>query len=91
MLVDLDGDGVSAVAWGTDCDDSDPIRHPAMAERLDGIDHNCNGHLRTANPTPAQRGLAPPVGDPDAAPGEVDRVVLVTIDCWRRDAFSPAK
>ncbi|MGO8997259.1 MAG: sulfatase-like hydrolase/transferase [Polyangiaceae bacterium] len=89
LLVDVDGDGYSSIAWGTDCDDSNPLRHPAIRERLDGIDHNCNGKLRPVTSTPTQRGLAPAVGEPDAAPGEIDRVVLVTIDCFRNDAFTP--
>jgi hypothetical protein len=87
MLVDFDGDGFSPVAWGTDCDDSNILRHPAIRERLDGIDHNCNGKLRPATSTPAQRGLSPGMGMPDAAPGEIDRVVLITIDCFRDDAL----
>lgn len=88
-LADFDGDGYSAAFGGMDCDDADPLRHPAMPERPDGRDRNCNGVTRPASPTPAQRGLAPEVGDPDAAPGEIDRVVLVTIDCFREDALSP--
>ena len=89
MLIDFDGDGFSPVAWGTDCDDSDAARNPAVPERLDGVDHNCNGRTRPAASTPGQRGLAPSAGEPDAAPGEIDRVVLVTIDCLREDAFTP--
>ncbi len=88
MLVDLDGDGFSAVAWGTDCDDFLAGRNPVAIESADGRDRNCNGKTRPADPTPAQRGLAPAFGDPDAAPGEIDRVVVITIDCFRNDAFT---
>ena len=88
MVVDLDGDGFSAVAWGTDCDDSTASRNPAAPETGDGRDRNCNGKTRPAVSTPAPRGLAPPSGDADAAPGEIDRVVLVTIDCFRSDSLT---
>jgi arylsulfatase A-like enzyme len=88
IFADLDDDGFSSVAWGTDCDDWNPSRNPATAERLDGVDRNCNGKTRPASPTLAARGLAPDVGEPDAAPNDVDRVVLVTIDCFRNDALS---
>jgi arylsulfatase A-like enzyme len=54
----------------------------------DGRDRNCNGKIRPATPTPAQRGLAPAAGDPNAGPGEIDRVVVVTIDCFREDSFT---
>jgi hypothetical protein len=89
VLVDLDGDAFSAVLGGTDCDDLDMFRNPGMVERV-GLDLNCNGIVRPAHPTPEQHGLAPEVGAPDAAEGEIDRVVVVTFDCFRNDAFSPA-
>ena len=88
MLVDLDGDGFSAIAWGTDCDDSTAARNPAAPETADGRDRNCNGKTRPATSTDAQRGLAPPMGQPDAASGEIDRVILLTIDCFRNDALT---
>ena len=88
MVVDLDGDGFSAIAWGTDCDDSTASRNPAAPESSDGRDRNCNGRTRPATPTDAQRGLAPPRGEPDAMPDEIERVILVTIDCFRDDAFT---
>jgi hypothetical protein len=89
MAIDFDADGFSPVVWGTDCNDADPAINPAMRERRDGVDHNCNGKRLGATSTDAERGLALPVGSPDAAPGEIDRVVLVTIDCLRADAFTP--
>lgn len=88
-LADFDGDGYSAVFGGMDCNDLDPLRYPAMRERPDGRDHNCNGLVRPLSPTPTQRGLSPETGEPDASPGEIGRVVLITIDCFRLDAFSP--
>jgi arylsulfatase A-like enzyme len=87
-LLDLDGDGYSAVLWGTDCDDMDPLRNPGMGEVI-GHDRNCNGIVRPAVSTPAQRGLAVAVGEPDLAVGVIDRVVLVTIDCLRNDVVTP--
>jgi hypothetical protein len=89
MVVDLDGDGFSAVAWGTDCDDSLAARNPAVPERGDGTDRNCNGRTRPLSSTPAQRGLAPAAGEPDAVRGEIDRVVVLTLDCFRNDALTP--
>jgi hypothetical protein len=88
-LLDLDGDGYSAVLWGTDCDDLDPLRNPGMGEIVNGQDRNCNGFVRPAVSTPVQRGLAPAAGEPDMAAGAIDRVVLVTIDCLRNDVVSP--
>ena len=88
-LLDLDGDGYSSVFGGLDCDDLDETRNPGVREVEDGKDHNCNGVVRSGSPTPAQRGLAPPVGEADAAPGTIDRVVVVTFDCFRFDALDP--
>ncbi len=89
-IADLDGDGYAAVFGGLDCDDLDAMRNPGMLELVKGVDRNCNGVLRTEHPSPAQLGLAAEVGDPDAAEGEIDRVVVVTFDCFRNDAFTPA-
>jgi arylsulfatase A-like enzyme len=89
LLVDFDGDGFSPVAWGGDCDDSDPTRNPNEHESLPGRDANCNGIALPAHPTDADRGLLPEHGDVALPPGAIDRVVLVTIDCWRTDALRP--
>jgi sulfatase-like protein/putative metal-binding protein len=89
-VTDFDGDGYSALFGGTDCDDFDPLVNPGMKEKMDGKDRNCNGMIRLASSVPPQRGLAPAVGVPDAAPGEIDRVVLITIDCFRYDAMTAA-
>lgn len=87
--VDLDGDGFSAIAWGGDCDDADPQRNPRAHELPNGIDRNCNGTVRPASPTDSERGLAPPAGEPNVKPGDVDLVLLVTIDAWRSDSLRP--
>jgi hypothetical protein len=88
-LLDFDGDDYSAVLWGTDCDDTDPMRNPGMGEIVNGVDRNCNGFVRPAQSTPAQRGLAAAAGEPDLAPGAIDRVILITIDCLRNDVVTP--
>ncbi|HLK37947.1 MAG TPA: sulfatase-like hydrolase/transferase, partial [Polyangiaceae bacterium] len=89
VLLDFDDDGFSPVLGGLDCDDFDPTRGPGVPEQVDGKDRNCNHMIRFTDPAPSQRGLAPSIGDPDAAPGEIDRVVLVTIDCMRHSILSP--
>jgi cysteine-rich repeat protein len=40
--VDDDGDGVVA---SLDCDDADPLVHPAAPERCDGVDDDCDGQI----------------------------------------------
>jgi len=87
-VTDFDEDGSSALFWGGDCDDRDPRRSPHAREQPNAIDANCNGALRPAHPSYADVGLMPPAGDPNSLPGTVDRVVLLTIDCWRADAFN---
>jgi arylsulfatase A-like enzyme len=89
LLVDFDGDGFSPIAWGGDCDDSDPSRNPNEHESVPGRDANCNGIALPAHPTDADRGLLPERGQIGLRPGAIDRVVLVTIDCWRTDALRP--
>ena len=88
-ILDFDDDGFSAILGGLDCDDWDPARNPVAPESAVGADRNCNGITRPDAPTDAERGLAPPVGDPDAAPGEIERVLLVTVDCLRSDVLRP--
>jgi arylsulfatase len=88
-FLDADGDGYSAILGGQDCDDFDERRNPGAAESVDGRDANCNGVTRPASPTPAQHGLTPAFGDPDAPAGAVRRVVLISIDCLRSDVLSP--
>ncbi len=90
-VVDADFDGYSPIAWGTDCDDFDGARRPSAHEARPGVDMNCNGATLPEHPTDSDRGLAPPLGNPDAelVAGNAPLVLLVTIDCWRADAFRP--
>jgi arylsulfatase A-like enzyme len=88
-LIDFDGDGFSPVLGGLDCDDFDPARSPIAGERVDGKDRNCNGQTRPEAPTLAQRGLAAAAGEPDARPDEIERVVLISVDCFRSDILTP--
>jgi hypothetical protein len=87
-VVDLDRDGFSAVAWGTDCDDLDADRHPLAQDRPGRGDANCNGIDPPRHPVPAQRGLAPERGSPALASGAVDLLLLVIIDALRADALT---
>jgi Sulfatase len=87
-LIDFDNDGYSPIAWGGDCDDFDATRNPAGRDH-DGIDANCNGTVAPLHPGDADRGLLPPAGEADVAPGSVDLVVLVTVDCLRYDSLTP--
>ena len=88
-IIDFDDDGFSPVLGGLDCDDWDPARSPVALEQGGGVDRNCNGLTRPDAPTDAERGLAPPVGDPDETPGEIERVILITVDCLRSDVLTP--
>src|SRR2546425_1029625 len=42
-VVDGDGDGFSECQG--DCDDTNPVVHPGVAESCDGIDNNCDGRI----------------------------------------------
>jgi hypothetical protein len=89
-VADLDRDGASPILGGGDCDDLDAARRPLAPDPPGDGDANCNGVDPPAAAGDAERGLAPPVGEPALAPGAIDRVLLVTIDCWRADALDPA-
>lgn len=88
-VADLDRDGYSAIAWGTDCDDLDGARHPGAVDEPGGGDANCNGVDPPASPAPSAFGLAPAVGTPHLPAGDIDLVVLVTIDTLRADVLVP--
>jgi hypothetical protein len=88
-LVDFDGDGFSPVAWGGDCNDFSSARNPLAVDGPGLGDLNCNGIDPPKFPTDAQRGLAPPAGEPNLAPGAVDLVVLATVDALRADSLTP--
>jgi hypothetical protein len=89
-MVDLDADGFSPIGWGGDCDDFDSRRSPLAHDFPGGGDRNCNGIDPPAHPTDRQRGLAPPRGEPDAAAGSIDLVLIITVDCLRADMFQSA-
>lgn len=88
-MVDRDGDGYSPVAWGGDCDDTDGARHPLAGDAPGGGDANCNGVDPPANPGDDVRGLAPPRGVPHLPHGDIDLVLLITIDTIRSDVLVP--
>jgi hypothetical protein len=87
--IDFDGDHFSPIAWGGDCDDLDARRNPLAHEESAGRDDNCNGYPLLEHPTPADRGLAPAAGSPDLPPHTADLALLITVDCWSSDAFTP--
>jgi hypothetical protein len=87
-MADLDADGFSPIAWGGDCDDLDGHRHPLMTDRHGAGDLNCNGVDPPLAPSDAERGLAPPLGDPQLPPDAAKVVLLVTIDCLRADGLA---
>jgi arylsulfatase A-like enzyme len=87
-VVDLDRDGFSPIAWGNDCDDLDPRRHPHANDPPGGGDANCNGVDPPAAPTEAQRGLLPALGEPALRDG-VQVLLLVTVDALRAEALRP--
>jgi hypothetical protein len=68
---------------GTDCDDTDPSRHPAQAEQCNGLDDDCNGV--------ADYEIAPGDTEDDDRDGRADANCLprpATLDCDDRDASS---
>ena len=89
LVVDLDRDGYSSILQGGDCDDLDDSIHPLAVDRPGGPDANCNGVDAPATTTDAARGLAPPSGDPSLPEEAIDRLLLITVDCWRADALDP--
>lgn len=88
-LWDLDLDGYSPIFGGGDCDDTTATRNPGRSQRAGGVDDNCNDVVPPAEPTPADRGLAPPFGAPAPPGGPLDLVVLISVDCMRADVLTP--
>ncbi len=88
-LIDFDADGFSPIAWGGDCDDFDARRNPMARDAPGRHDANCNGIDPPLHPTDSERGLGPPVGEPQLGPDQVDLVLLLTIDSLRYDALRP--
>lgn len=42
---DGDGYGVGDGCWGPDCDETDPLIHPAAMQRCNGLDNDCDGSI----------------------------------------------
>ena len=82
-LLDRDGDGFSPILWGGDCDDEDASVYPGSIDLPGGLDTNCNGAIPTKNNNAQARGLAAPEGSSALPFGEIDRLVLLTIDTFR--------
>lgn len=90
-LTDRDGDGVSGLFGGGDCNDRDPKVNPLAAELPDnGLDEDCSGAdlslaaIEKLAPRPAP--AAPNASKPKAARIPPDlNLVLITIDTLRAD------
>jgi hypothetical protein len=88
-LLDWDGDGYSGVFWGGDCDDRDAQRNPLASDGPGRGDRNCNGIDPPKLPSESQRGLFPALGEPNLPLGDIDLVVLATVDALRADSLRP--
>ncbi|MEE2789633.1 MAG: sulfatase-like hydrolase/transferase [Myxococcota bacterium] len=83
-MADGDGDGVSGLFSGGDCDDEDPTIRPGVYDAPnDGIDQNCTG---------ADFSPQPPVPRAQSTRGSQKakdwNVVLITVDALRADVVS---
>lgn len=88
-ISDSDGDGVSALWGGGDCDDHDATRSPAEIDLPgNGIDEDCSGEDATLT-KPQPTVAPPPQGDVKAENGSKKpakpNVILLTIDTLRYD------
>jgi hypothetical protein len=88
-LRDVDGDGYDGVAGlGPDCDDTEPLVHPARLDVANGIDDDCDGQVdeATAHRDDDGDGVAEAGGDCDDAdatsfPAAPERCDGVDNDC----------
>ncbi len=81
---DRDGDGVSRLFGGGDCDDGDPRVRPGVYDAPgDGVDQNCTGAdlVLAGDPLKAAARAAPPAAGPKW------NVLLLTIDALRHDVL----
>jgi arylsulfatase A-like enzyme len=81
---DRDGDGVSRLFGGGDCDDADPAVRPGVYDAPgDGVDQNCTGAdlVLARDPLKAPPRPAPPPAGPKW------NVLLLTIDALRHDVL----
>lgn len=100
-VLDRDGDGFSAFLGGPDCNDRDAAVNPDAREIPgNGIDDNCMGGDREAEPGPATAAGAPdqPAGETAGTPGQpapatqarAKNVLFILVDTVRADRLGVA-